>query len=230
VASGKALELAAEADPTRAGRNGHTGRSNSVYQRLREEILHGLLRPNERLIEAEIADRLRVSRTPVREGLHRLAVEGLVVSRRRGWVVYEHSSGELIEIYEARAALEGYASALAAARATEVQLDAIAAIIRDSDGIILSPRAQLVDVNDKFHDAIIDAAGNQRIRGLIHRNRSYYFNYQIANLYTDEEAAHSRTQHEQVVEALLQRDARRAEEITREHIGQALRVVLAKIR
>src|SRR5207344_499138 len=75
-----------EAGPDRA-----SSLTGVVYERLRSEIVRGELRPNERLIEAEIADRLKVSRTPVRESLQRLAADGLVVSRRRGWVVYEHS-------------------------------------------------------------------------------------------------------------------------------------------
>src|SRR5579864_7454244 len=100
-------------------------RSDNVYERLREAIVTGRARPNERLIEAELADRLQVSRTPIREGLQRLAAEGLVVTRRRGWVVLEHTSAEIREIYEARAALEGYCARLAAERATEAQLKEI---------------------------------------------------------------------------------------------------------
>ena len=66
-------------------------RSHEVYDQLRSEIARGELRPNERLIEADLAQRLSVSRTPIRESIQRLSVDGLVVNRRRAWFVREHS-------------------------------------------------------------------------------------------------------------------------------------------
>jgi DNA-binding GntR family transcriptional regulator len=134
-------------------------RSDDVYERLREAILTGRARPNERLIEAELADRLQVSRTPIRESLQRLAAEGLVVSRRRGWVVLEHTSVEIREIYEARAALEGYCARLAAQRATDAQLKEIASLHHPKRNL-KSSRQHLVEINDRFHDAILAAAQN----------------------------------------------------------------------
>src|SRR6266516_463803 len=77
--------------------------SDGVYQRLRSAIVRGDLRPNERLVEADLAGWLEVSRTPVRECLQRLAAERLVANRRRGWIVQEHSTQEIREIYDVRA-------------------------------------------------------------------------------------------------------------------------------
>ena len=206
-------------------------RSDDVYERLREAIVTGRARPNERLIEAELADRLQVSRTPIRESLQRLAAEGLVVSRRRGWVVLEHTSAEIREIYEARAALEGYCARLAAERATEAQLKEIAALHRgDPKRILKSSRQHLVEVNDRFHDAIIAAAQNGRLADMSRRNRTYYFNFRIAQLYTDEEANTSIAGHQAIVRALLHRDSDRAEYEMRAHIDLALTVLLAKVR
>ncbi len=203
--------------------------SEATYRRLRFDIVRGLLRPNERLIEAELAERLTVSRTPVRESLQRLAADGLVVSRRRGWVVYEHSPEEIREIYEIRSALEGYAARLAAERATDEQLSKVGAILQESVGIGRAPRQRMVEVNGRFHDAIIEASGNRRLADEIRRNRLYYFNYRLANLYSDEEVSASRAQHDQIVRALLGRDPREAEEITRTHVKHALEMILAKV-
>ena len=69
--------------------------SEDVYWQLRKEIVRGDLRPNQPLAEIDIAERLRVSRTPVRESMQRLAADGLVVSRRRRWLVYEHTKAEI---------------------------------------------------------------------------------------------------------------------------------------
>lgn len=204
-------------------------RSDDVYERLREAILTGRARPNERLIEAELADRLQVSRTPIRESLQRLAAEGLVVSRRRGWVVLEHTSVEIREIYEARAALEGYCARLAAQRATDAQLKEIASLHHPKRNL-KSSRQHLVEINDGFHDAILAAAQNERLADMIRRNRSYYFTFRIAQLYSDEEADASIAGHQAIVRALLQRDANRAEREMRAHIDLALAVILAKLR
>jgi len=213
----------------RTGEGGSDSLSEATYLRLRSEIVRGLLRPNERLVEAELAQRLAVSRTPIREGLQRLAADGLVISRRRGWVVYEHTPGEIGEIYEIRSALEGYAARLAAERATDEQLSRVVEVMRGSEGILSAPRRRMVEVNDRFHDAIIEASGNRRLAEEIRRNRLYYFNYRLANLYSDEEVSASRAQHERIVRALLDRDPRKAEDITRHHIRYALETILAKV-
>jgi len=216
-----ALQLERTVGPTR---------SDNVYERLREAIVTGRARPNERLIEAELADRLQVSRTPIRESLQRLAAEGLVASRRRGWVVLEHTSAEIREIYETRAALEGYCARLACERATEAQLREIASLHRgDPKRILKSSRQHLVEVNDRFHDAIIAAAQNGRLADMIRRNRTYYFNFRIAQLYSDEEAKTSIAGHQAIVRALLHRDPNRAEREMRAHINVALSVILAKL-
>ncbi len=206
-------------------------RSDEVYRRLHDAIVTGRIRPNERLIEAELAEWLEVSRTPIREGLKRLSTEGLVLSRRRGWVVREHTPQEIRQIYEIRAALEGFAARLAADRATETQLRRIA-MIRDgkTPSLAQCPRDQLVGVNNRFHDAIVEASGNARIAEVIRHHGEHYFNHRIAMLYSDEEALRAIAQHESITQALLARDGDAAERLAREHVFDALAVTLAKLR
>jgi DNA-binding GntR family transcriptional regulator len=207
-------------------------RSDDAYERVREAILTGRARPNERLIEADLAVQLEVSRTPIRESLQRLAAEGLVVSKRHGWVVREHTRDEIREIYEARAALEGYCAHLAAERGSENQLKRIASLHRDNTtGFSTSARRErLVRVNDQFHDAIIAAAQNERLANMVRQNRTYYFNYRIAELYTDQEAETALAGHAAIVRALLARDSERAEREMRSHVDLALKMILGKIR
>jgi DNA-binding GntR family transcriptional regulator len=216
----------------RSNRAEAANRSDDAYKRLRKSIVTGRIRPNERLVEASLADWLKVSRTPVRESLKRLAAEGLVSSRPHGWVVREHTRREIRDIYEARAALEGYCARLAAERATETQLKKIAALHRDNTrGISTSSqREHLVNVNDSFHDAIISAAQNERLSDMIRNNRTYYFNYRIAELYTDQEVATALAGHQAIVRALVNRDSDRVECEMRSHIDIALSVILAKTR
>jgi DNA-binding GntR family transcriptional regulator len=211
--------------PRAANGGASASRSDHLYARLRGAIVEGELRPNQRLVETELAEMLDVSRTPIREALQRLAIDGLV-RRRRGWEVCEHDADEIEQIYDCRAALEGYAARLAALHATDEQLDEIAGILFSISDT--SDRDEMVAVNEHFHEAIIDATGNPLLTDLAGRSRLYYFNRRVAHLYTEAEAAHSRQQHIKLLEALRGRDADRAEAITREHIATALQAILGR--
>lgn len=202
-------------------------RASKVYEQLRWDIVHGVLRPNEPLFEAELADRLDVSRTPVRESLQRLAADGLIVLRRRRWHVYEHTADEVREIYEVRACQEGYAARLACERATDDQLAEIAGA-RDLATRITEP-AERVANNDTFHALVNRAAGNNRLADLIERSRLYHFNQRLATLYTADELATSSEQHLALIDAVTSRDADRAEHIVRDHVQSALAIVLSKL-
>ena len=147
--------------------------TDGIYDRVRADIVHGALRPNQRLVELELAERLGVSRTPIRETLQRLTLEGLVQRTRGGWIVHEHSREEIRSIYEVRAALDGYAAFLAADRATESALDALEALYPAGDAALaLDPDTQ-VELNERFHDGVIAAAGNPRLLQLSRAGRQY---------------------------------------------------------
>lgn len=205
-------------------------RSAEVYEQLRRAIVEGRIRPNERLIETELAERLSVSRTPIRESIQRLAADGLVESRRRGWVVREHSAQEIQEIYEVRAALEGYAARLAAERATDDMLSNIAAIhsdyIRELEH---STREHMVRHNDDFHDAIIAAAGNTRLAEQIRRSREYYVIHRITGFLADEDVRISLAGHQELIDALLVRDPDKAELVARANVLSGLEKTLARL-
>jgi len=197
---------------------------------LRRQIIEGTLRPRERLVAADLADRLQVSRTPVREALQLLASEGLVVPAKRGFAVREFTPSEIIEIYEVRAALEGMAARLAAERGSGEGIEAILALEAGSVTLARSARQVLVDKNTEFHQAIFAAAGNERLGRLHGQNSEHFFNYRIADLYSDEEAAASVAGHRRIELALQKRDGDAAEKAAHEHIMEALAVTLRKLR
>jgi DNA-binding GntR family transcriptional regulator len=201
-------------------------RSDQLYERLRRAIVQGQLRPNQRLIETELAETLEVSRTPIREALQRLALDGLVARHRRGWVVREHDAVEIRQIYACRAAVEGYAARLAATAATDEQINEIEAILFSVS--LESNRDEMVAANERFHEAIIDAAGNPLLAELARRSRLYYFNRRVARLYTEAEAAQSREQHVRLLRALRDHDPDLAETVTRAHIDTALHAILSR--
>jgi DNA-binding GntR family transcriptional regulator len=203
--------------------------TDGLYARLRHGIVAGELRPNQRLVEIELAERLNVSRTPVREALQRLALDRLVTSHRRGWIVREHTKDEIKEIYECRSALESYAARLAARKATTEQVDALEVVLQRGMDDPRPPKEWMVEVNDAFHDGVIEAAQNAMLADLCLRSRLYYFNNRIAELYMPEEAMASRSQHLGLLDAMRRHREDEAEDLARIHVATALRVLLEKL-
>jgi DNA-binding GntR family transcriptional regulator len=203
--------------------------ADNLYDRLRADIVHGALRPNERLVETELAEELNASRTPVRETLQRLALDGLVVRRRRGWVVHEHSLAEIRSIYEVRAALEGFAGFLAADRATAEEIASLERLYPPGDEAVRLPPDVQVELNERFHDGVIEAARNDRLARLCRDSRQYYFNYRIARLYVDDDTRRSIDGHRRILEAIAGRDGPEAEAAARAHVADALEIVLRKL-
>jgi len=212
------------------GTEGSPNRASEAYDELRRAIVEGRFRPNERLVESELAERLEVSRTPIRESMQRLAADGLVVSHRRGWVVREHSPREIQDIFEVRAALEGYAARLAAERATDEMIQRIVRIHETYvEALQGSSRGQLVAHNDEFHEAVIAASGNVRLGEQIKRNSEFYFIHRIAGFLSDEEVRVSIAGHQELVDALVARDSDLSEEVARRRVLEGLSKTLARL-
>jgi DNA-binding GntR family transcriptional regulator len=198
---------------------------------LRDEIIQGKMRPNERLIAADLAERLNTSRTPIREALQLLEAEQLVVAAKRGYVVREHTKEEIVEIYEVRAALEGMAARLAAQKTGTSAYKEIEAIGAHRDSLISSnDRKLIVDLNDEFHAAIFAACGNSRLDRINRSNSQHFFNYRISELYTKEETKISIKGHALILKAIKNHDADQADSAAQEHVLEALKVTLLKLR
>lgn len=204
--------------------------TTETHQRLRADIIEGRIRPNMHLVAAELAERLEISRTPVREALHLLASEGLVVTTKRGFIVREHSPDEIREIYEVRAALEGMAARLVAEKATDEQIRTIESINAHRGAVVQDDRTVIVDLNAVFHNAIVEAAGNDRLARINRQNSEQFFNYRIARLYTQEEARAAIEGHARILTAIQQRDPDAAATAGRQHVLDAVEVILRKMR
>ncbi len=199
--------------------------------RLRDEIIQGKIRPNERLIAADLAERLKTSRTPIREALQLLEAEQLVVAVKRGYIVREHTKEEIIEIYEVRAALEGMAARLAAQKTGTSAYKEIEAIGAHRDSLIASnDRKLIVDLNDEFHAAIFTACGNSRLDRINRSNSQHFFNYRISELYTKEETKISIKGHALILKAIKNHDGDQADAAAQGHVLEALKVTLLKLR
>jgi len=198
---------------------------------LRDEIIQGKIRPNERLIAVDLAERLNTSRTPIREALQLLEAEELVVAAKRGYVVREHTRDEIVEIYEVRSALEGMAARLAAGKLGSSAYKEIEKVGAHKDALIASnDRDLIVDLNDQFHAAIFIACGNSRLERINRSNSQHFFNHRIAQMYTKEETKLSIKGHAAILKAIKNHDPDDAESQAQQHVMDALEVTLTKLR
>lgn len=201
-----------------------------AYQRLIGEIRAGTLRPGDRLLETELAERLGISRTPVREAIRRLEADGLVVHvPRSGAAIRVLDYTEITELYEMRTVLEGTAARLAARASSDVELIEMETLNAEmakaeNDG----PR--LYELNRQFHRVILDAARN---RYLAHSINALQKTLLILGPSTMEEAgraAQAVAEHDKVLAAFRNRDEITAEEVMRRHISEAHRMRLRQLR
>ena len=132
-----------------------------TYARLKEAIRDGTFKVGERLTELEVAARLKVSRTPVREAMHRLEADGLLsYEPRRGVTVTRPDHQMIVELYVMREALEGTAAALAAQHASSIEVAALAELIERETGY-LGNGAELSRINQQVHRLLYFAAHNR---------------------------------------------------------------------
>ncbi|KIF66676.1 GntR family transcriptional regulator [Streptomyces sp. AcH 505] len=136
-----------------------------VLAGLRNDIIGGRLRPGDRLVERELADRFGVSRVPVREAVRALVAEGFVLFETpRRAVVRRLTPGDVAELFELREALEVYAAGLAATRADRAGLGRLAGLLDDATAATRTGDAErITDINTRFHDQVLAMAGNSLI-------------------------------------------------------------------
>ncbi|MEW6048266.1 MAG: GntR family transcriptional regulator, partial [Bacillota bacterium] len=157
---------------TRAMAMGKAKAKESVYQTLRGEIVAGVLKPREPLSEYQIAARLGVSRTPVREALNRLAAEGLVEMGTRGMVVADLDVEDIRDIYQVRTALESLAARLSTYRFEEADFRRMETMIEAmADRLSAEDYVGLSQITREFHWFIVQRCGNRHlvaaVRGLL---------------------------------------------------------------
>jgi GntR family transcriptional regulator, vanillate catabolism transcriptional regulator len=207
----------------------------SLLTRLRQMILEGELAPGERLTETALAERLGVSRTPIRNVLPALAADGfLQVVGRRGFAVAAFSDKESLEALELRALLEGEAARTIARRGAPAEvLEALDACLAEGDAILRGGRLaddgtdRYGEMNARFHAIIIAASGLSLLPAIIDRlNRVPFVSpssmafdrLDEAEIYGNLFRGHGH--HHAIVEALRHRDALRAEMLFREHANE----------
>jgi DNA-binding GntR family transcriptional regulator len=212
---------------TSVARPADEGRRPSLYERILDTILEGEHAPGEPLVEAVIAQRFGVSRTPVREALRRLEQDGLLRRADRGMVVRERSPEEILDIYEARIVLESSAARAAAQRHTPFDRMRLEKLLRACEQVDPEDAAELVRCNRDFHRGVWEASHNETLRDLLDRLNLHLLRYPATTLTHPGRWEQALTEHAALVEAIAARDEESAARIAAEHFGAARDIRLA---
>jgi DNA-binding GntR family transcriptional regulator len=192
--------------------------------RLRTAILRGEYLPGERLVEAQLCDRLGVSRFTVRAALQELAADGLVkMERNKGAHVRKVPLDEAVEITEVRMVLEGLVAARAATRVTDEQsseLDEIGLLMRRA--VNAGEFRRYSDLNERLHSLVREIAGHRTAEGIIETLRGQLVRHQFMLSLHPGRPAVSLPQHERIISAIRKRDAAAAETAMRAHIASVI--------
>ena len=204
-----------------------------AFQTLRKGILHGELKPGERLMEIQLANRLGVSRTPVREAIRMLELEGLVINTpHRGAQVASITEKDLQDVLEVRKGLEEMSIRLACERITDQQLQELYEASRrfekqaESDEDIM----KLAAADEAFHAIIYKASGNQRLEQLINNLLDQMFRYRIEYLKDEANRQSLITEHDELWNSLKNRDYNRSRKFMRQHIERQMESIMQMIQ
>lgn len=206
---------------------GHVSRGKAVYHAILDEIRDGILKAGDRLREQDIAARFGMSRTPVREGLGRLLEKGLLVAAGgRGLTVRALTTAEVIDLYAMREILEGAAARLAAQHASAPEIAALADLHREFAAAGEDYRL-VARLNREFHGAIHRAARNAYLDAATSQLEDNITLLGISTFSVPGRPAGAIDEHGDILRAISERDADRAEQAARAHMRAALRARLA---
>ena len=179
-----------------------------VFNTLRQAILRGELKPGERLMEIQLANKLGVSRTPIREAIRKLELEGLVLMiPRRGAEVAEITEKSLRDVLEVRAALEELAVDLACDRISPEDIENLKEAAKEFEAALQGGDVtEYAEADVKFHDIIYLATDNQRLIQLLYNLREQMYRYRVEYLKRTEVHPVLLAEHEHIISCIEKHD------------------------
>jgi len=195
-----------------------------TYEFLKSSVLSGHFNPGERLTEERLAKKLGVSRTPVREALHKLESEGLIKPlETRGFIVSRDSKDEVEELFELRAILEGHALRIISEKISEEDLKQLDRLVAGAEDALRRKRMEEVfKWNTKFHDTLHGiVVDKKRLHRLLVNIRKYVLRYRMDTLQYPDGGKRAVDGHRKILLALKLKDPDLCERMMREHIQEA---------
>lgn len=197
---------------------------DAVLTQLREEILRGTYAPNQRLIEADLAERLGASRFVLRNCLIQLSAEGLVeLQPNRGARVRETTPEEAVEITELRQSIESLVAARAAEKVTDEQAGELREIERQMvEAVEGAELLAYSELNSRLHTLLREIGGHQTASRLLEQLRGQMVRHQLRLALVPGRPAVSLPEHREIIDAVCSRDAERARQAMSDHVGSVL--------
>lgn len=202
-----------------------------VYENLRKTIISGVIPVGERIVEKECADRLNISRTPVREALARLEMEELVeYIPKVGVVVKRISVEDVIEVYKIRHSLEVLAAITAMENITGEEIDEIEKLLdfteqKNKDGDV----EEVIRLFGVFNSKIYEASRMKRLAGMISRLNEYLQRFRNISIAENERREKALTEHRIILNAIVEKDEKSIDDIIKKHLDYSLSIVLEEI-
>ena len=191
-----------------------------VFNTLRQAILKGELAPGERLMEIQLAERLGVSRTPIREAIRKLELEGLVLMiPRKGAEVAKISEKSLRDVLEVRRSLEELAIELACQRMLPDAVEELEQRQEEFKHAVLNGNPmEIAETDEAYHDVIYKGTCNDRLIQMINNLREQMYRYRLEYIQDEDKRQILLLEHDHILEAVRRRKVEEAKEAMREHI------------
>lgn len=203
-----------------------------VFNTLRKAILTGQLKPGERLMEVHLANKLGVSRTPIREAIRKLELEGLVIMiPRRGAEVAQITEKSIKDVLEVRRALDVLCIELACERITPEEIEALKEACAEFKLATTGKDTSVIAKADvKLHDIIVQATRNQRLQQLVNNLAEQMYRYRFVYIKDDSQHEKLIAEHQEILESIMERNKERAAGAAKIHIDNQEKSVINQIR
>ncbi len=191
-----------------------------VYNDLRMAILTGKILPETRLVESALAKEMGVSRTPIREALHKLDLEDLVYSIPRvGYIVNDMKEYDIEDLFKTRTAIEQLATRWAIEKITPEELERLENNLKKADKILKNGLTKkMIDLDTEFHEIICRASRSKRLYQISQMLREHMLRFRIACLHIPEIAKRSRDGHFEILKAIKSKDPRNTDDSILQHM------------
>jgi DNA-binding GntR family transcriptional regulator len=222
----KVLDLPALGSPP-----GRKPLGQHVFESLKMVIIRGEVAPGDRLVESRIAEILNISRTPVREAIHKLEREGLLKRLPKGgFTVVNLTREDIEETFGIRCVLESYAARLAAINYKEEELEPLRRKIEDFQRCLDQGKMdRLPRINTEFHNLLYALSRSPKLIKMINDLRDQIYRFRRIILKMEDMARVSNEDHRKMLEAIQTRELERVEELVTEHILRGRQIVLEEL-
>ena len=198
-----------------------------VFNTLRQEILTGELKPGERLMEIHLANKLGVSRTPIREAIHMLELEGLVTMiPRRGAEVAQITEKSMNDVLEVRRALDALCAELACKRITEEELVRLGQACDSFEKAVATGDVnEIAKADVALHDIIVQATGNRRLISLVNNLSEQMYRYRYEYIKGNSDYGQLVQEHAAIIDGFERKDADYVKDIMHTHLENQIEAV-----